>query len=78
MLLINKNCSDSESFEYSILLYLHYYNIKNNHARVSQLNNNLNPYIHINLKKILIYYNLKKIILLLIYLLLMQIANLSF
>ena len=71
MLLINKNCSDSESFEYSILLYLHYYNIKNNHARVSQLNNNLNPYIHFNLKKILIYYNLKKIILLLIYLLLM-------
>ena len=71
MLLINKNCSDSESFEYSILLYLYYYNIKNNHARVSQLNNNLNPYIHINLKKILIYYNLKKIILLLIYLLLM-------
>ena len=78
MRLIIIDCSDSESFEYSILLYLYYYNIKNNHARVSQLNNNLNPYIHINLKKILIYYNLKKIILLLIYLLLIKIANLYF
>ena len=28
-----------------------YYNIKNNHARVSQLNNNLNPYIHIKFNK---------------------------
>ena len=71
MRLIIIDCSDSESFEYSILLYLYYYNIKNNHAKASQLNNNLNPYIHINLKKILIYYNFKKIILLLIYLLLM-------
>ena len=78
MCLIIIDCSDSESFEYSILLYLYYYNIKNNHARVSQLNNNLNPYIHINLKKILIYYNLKKIILLLIYLLLIKIAKLYF
>ena len=78
MRLIIIDCSDSESFEYSILLYLYYYNIKNNHARVSQLNKNLNPYIHINLKKILIYYNLKKIILLLIYLLLIKIANLYF
>ena len=46
MRLINLNCVGSESFKYSIQLYLYYYNIKNNHARVSQLNNNLNPYIH--------------------------------
>ena len=37
MRLININCDDSESFEYSIPLYLDYYNIKKNHARVSQL-----------------------------------------
>ena len=47
MHLININCADSESFKYSILLYSHYYNIKNNNARVAQLNNNLNPYAHV-------------------------------
>ena len=46
--LININCNDKESFKYSILLYLYYYNIQNNHGRVVQLNNNLKPYIHIN------------------------------
>ena len=51
MRLINLNCVDSESFKYSIQLYLYYYNIKNNHARVSQPNNNLNPYIHIKFNK---------------------------
>ena len=51
MCLINLNCVDSESFKYLIQLYLYYYNIKNNHARVSQLNNNLNPYIHIKFNK---------------------------
>ena len=45
MRLINIYCNDSDSFKYSILLYLYYYNIKNNHGRISQLNNNLNPYI---------------------------------
>ena len=47
MRLININCKDKESFKYSILLYLYYYNIQNNHGRVAHLNNNLNPYIHI-------------------------------
>ena len=47
MRLININCKDKESFEYSILLYLYYYNIQNNHGRVVHLNNNLNPYMHI-------------------------------
>ena len=51
MRLINLNCVDSESFKYSIQLYLYYYNVKNNHARVSQLNNNLNPHIHIKFNK---------------------------
>ena len=51
MRLINLNCIDSESFKYSIELDLSYYNIKNNYARVSQLNNNLNPYIHIKFNK---------------------------
>ena len=48
MRLININCKDKESFKYSILLYLYYYNIQNNHGRVVELNNNLNIYIHIN------------------------------
>ena len=47
MHLINIKCNDNESFKYSILLYLYYYNIKKNHFRVSLMNNNLNPYIHI-------------------------------
>ena len=51
MRLININCDDSESFKYSILLYLYYYNIRKNHGGVSQLINNLNPYIHIKLNK---------------------------
>ena len=33
-------CNDSESFKYSFLLYLYYYNIKTNKTRVSQIDNN--------------------------------------
>ena len=51
MRLINIYCKDGESFRYSILLYLYYYNIKRNHGRISQLNNNLNPYIPIEFNK---------------------------
>ena len=51
MHLINIYCNDSESFRYSTLLYLYYYNIKKNHGRISQLNNNLNPYIPIEFNK---------------------------
>ena len=48
MRIINLQCNDNQSFKYSILLYyLYYYNIKNNHGRISQLNNNLYPYIDI-------------------------------
>ena len=45
MRLINIICTDKESFKYSVLLYIYYYNIKKNCARVSQLINNINPYI---------------------------------
>ena len=51
MRLLNIYCKDSDSFKYSILLYLYYYNIKKNHGRISQLNNNLNPYIDIEFNK---------------------------
>ena len=51
MRLIKLNCVDSEPFKYLIQLYLYYYNIKNNFPRASQLNNNLNPYIHIEFNK---------------------------
>ena len=51
MRLINIKCDDSKSFKYSILLYLYYYNIKNNHARVTHIINNLNPYINIKFNK---------------------------
>ena len=76
MRLINLNCVDSESFKYSMQLYLYYYNIKSNHARVSQLNNNLNLYIHIKFNKNLIERNLKNITLILIYLLSILIVSL--
>ena len=52
MRLINIDCGNSESFEYSILLYLYYYNIKNNHARVTHIINNLKPYTNIKFNKI--------------------------
>ena len=47
MLLANITCTDKKSFKYSLLLYIYYYNIKKNRARVSQLINNINPYIDI-------------------------------
>ena len=37
MRLINIKCSDKESFKYSILHYLYYYNIQKIHGRVIQL-----------------------------------------
>ena len=33
MRLKNIKCNDSDSFKYSILLYLYYYNIKNDYLR---------------------------------------------
>ena len=51
MCLINIICIDKESFKYSVLLYIYYYNIKKNRAKVSQLINNVNPYIDIRFNK---------------------------
>ena len=48
---MNVKCNDRESFKYSILLYLYYYNIKTNKTRVSQIRNNINPYIYINFNR---------------------------
>ena len=45
--LINVKCDDSDSFKYSILLYLYYYNIKNNYLRPTEINKHSNPYIQI-------------------------------
>ena len=47
MCIINVKCDGNESFKYSILLYLYYYNIKSNHGRISQLINHIGPYIDI-------------------------------
>ena len=51
MCLINIYCNDSNSFKFSILLYLYYYNIKKNRGRIPQLNNKLNLYISIEFNK---------------------------
>ena len=47
MHLINIKCNDSNSFKYSILLYLYYCNIKNNYLRPTEINKHSNPYIQI-------------------------------
>ena len=45
MCLINIKCNDSNSFKYSILLYLYHYNIKNNYLRPTEIDEHSNPYI---------------------------------
>ena len=47
MRLINIKCNDFDSFKYSILLYLYYYNIKSNYLRSTEINKHINPYIEI-------------------------------
>ena len=47
MRLINIKYNDSDSFKYSILLYLHHCNIKNNYLRPTQIDKHSNPYIQI-------------------------------
>ena len=47
MRLINIKCNVSDSFKYSILLYLYYYNIKNNYLRPTEISKHSNPYIQI-------------------------------
>ena len=50
MRLINIKCDDSNSFKYSILLYLYYYNLKINYNRPTEINKHRDPYM-------LIYFN---------------------
>ena len=45
--LINIKCDDRDSFKYSILLYLYYYNMKNNYNRPSEIYKHSNLYINI-------------------------------
>ena len=47
MRLINIKYNESDSFKYSILLYLYYCNIKNNYLRLTEINKHNNPYIQI-------------------------------
>ena len=45
--LINIKCDDFDSFKYSILLYLYYYNVKTNYNRPSEIDQDRDPYIKI-------------------------------
>ena len=65
--LINIKCNDSDSFKYSILLYLYYYNIKIKYNRPSELDKNITHIYIFILTEIMIFINLKKIICLLTY-----------
>ena len=49
--LINIKFNDKQSFKYSILLYLYYYNIKNNYNRPSEIDKHRDPYIEIIFNK---------------------------
>ena len=41
---INPKCTNNESFKYSILISLHYYELNNHKERINQLNRYLNKY----------------------------------
>ena len=79
MRLINIKCNDFDSFKYSILLYLYYYNIKINYLRPTEINKHMLIHIYkFILTKIMIFINLKKKTLLLTYYLLILTINLYF
>ena len=42
---INPKCSNNVSFEYSILISLHYYDLNNHPERINKLNKYINKYI---------------------------------
>ena len=65
--LIKIKYNDSDSFKYSILLYLYYYNIKTNYNRPSEIDKNITHIYIFILTEIMIFINLKKIICLLTY-----------
>ena len=48
MSLINIKCDNSDSFKYSILLYLYYYIIKINYNRPTEINKHRDPYMLIH------------------------------
>ena len=58
--LINIKCNDSDSFKYSILLYIYYYNIKNNYLGLTEMNKHSTPYIKINFNENNDTYQLEK------------------
>ena len=60
MRLINIKCNDFDSFKYSILLYIYYYNIKNNYLRPTEMNKHSTPYIKINFNENNDIYQLEK------------------
>ena len=51
MRLINTKCYDNDSFKYSTLLYLYYYNITNSCLRPTEINKHSNPHIQIYFKR---------------------------
>ena len=60
MRLINIKYNDSDSFKYSILLYLYYYSIKNNYFRPTEINKHCNPYMQIYFNEINDIYQFEK------------------
>ena len=42
---INPKCTNNESFKYSILISLHYYDLNNHPERINKLNKYINKYI---------------------------------
>ena len=60
MRLINIKYNDSDSFKYSILLYLYYYSIKNNYLRPTEINKHCNPYMQIYFNEINDIYQFEK------------------
>ena len=41
---INPNCTNQDSFKYSIIISLHYYNLNTHKERINQLNKHINNY----------------------------------
>ena len=60
MRLINIKCNDNDSFKYSILLYLYYYNIKNNYLMPTEINKHSNRYMQIYFNEINDIYQFEK------------------
>ena len=60
MRLINIKYNDSDSFKYSILLYLYYYSIKNNYLRPTEINKHCHPYMQIYFNEINDIYQFEK------------------